>query len=254
MCTASFQIPHFWNQKSSFDWSPRLEPVPTKLFSHLNTKSFPPFYSSNTLSLFMLVAKKNHQLKPIPSAYPLSFILLITSRSLFSLPKDFINCSLALSPLHNYGPNITCCPVVILNRSTFYSQKCSNLGNKLYSRLGYNHWCLQQANVSLSISDFLMPYLSSFNDIALQPTLIIHSHDPTLKVLTKYCLFLQNLNFSLPVLWPFLSFQVTHVLLQTQQSFIYIITHNSLLPQPFPFPSLRHIFISLDMQLTLISH
>lgn len=131
-------------------------------------------------------SQKNTYLKLIPSAYPLSFILLITPRSLFLLPKDFINCLLALSPLHNYDSSITCCPVVILNRSTFYSQRCSNFGNKLYSHLGYNYWCLQQTNVSLSISDFLMPYLFSFNDTALQPTLIIHSHDPTLKLLTKY--------------------------------------------------------------------
>lgn len=121
-----------------------------------------PIYSTITLiKCFITVHFRNQKsisLKPILSLYSLS-ILLIIPRSLFVLPEDFyllLTSTLSItSPFYNNGPNFSH-SVVILNRSTLDSQKCSNLVNKLYSCLGYNYWCLQQANTILSISNILI--------------------------------------------------------------------------------------------------
>lgn len=145
-----------------------------------------PIYSTIILiKCFITVHFRNQKsisLKPISSHYSLSFILLIIPTSLFLLPEDIIYCSLALSPLYNYGSNFSH-SVVILNRSILDSQKYSNLVSKLYSGLGYNYWCLQQANTILSISNILIPYFFSLSDITQQPILIIHSQNPTLNLL-----------------------------------------------------------------------
>lgn len=130
-----------------------------------------PIYSIIILiKCFITIHFRNQRsisFKPISSHYSLSFIPLIIPRSLFLLPEDFISCSLSTlsitSPLYNDGPNFSH-SVVILDGSTLDSQKCSNLVNKLYSRLGYNYWCLQQANTILSISNILI-HISSHSVI-----------------------------------------------------------------------------------------
>lgn len=59
MDTTSSQIPHFHDRKASR--SLRFQQVPTKLLSHLNTKSSSPLCSLNALLLFPSVTKETNK-------------------------------------------------------------------------------------------------------------------------------------------------------------------------------------------------